>query len=79
MSTNYPKHIAEMALAHTISSAVERAYRRGDLFDKRAELMRAWARYCYLPPSKADNVTPLRRGRSEQTDNCSTRSAQAGR
>lgn len=35
-----------MALAHTISNAVERAYRRGDLFDKRRQLMADWAAYC---------------------------------
>jgi hypothetical protein len=35
-----------MALAHTITSAVERAYRRGDLFDKRRQLMADWAAFC---------------------------------
>ena len=35
-----------MALAHTIASAVERAYRRGDMFEKRRELMAAWASFC---------------------------------
>ena len=35
-----------MALAHTIPDAVEAAYRRGDLFDKRRKLMAAWAAYC---------------------------------
>jgi hypothetical protein len=35
-----------MALAHAIPNAVEAAYRRGDLFAKRAELMQAWANYC---------------------------------
>jgi hypothetical protein len=35
-----------MALAHTIDSKVEAAYRRGDLFEKRRELMTAWARFC---------------------------------
>jgi len=44
--TNFPREVAEMALAHTISSAVEKAYRRGDLFEKRRKLMAAWAAYC---------------------------------
>ena len=35
-----------MALAHTVSDKVERAYRRGDLFAKRARLMQDWARFC---------------------------------
>jgi integrase len=38
--------VAEMALAHTIKNAVEAAYRRGDLFEKRVELMQAWSEYC---------------------------------
>jgi hypothetical protein len=37
--------MVEMALAHAIQNQVEAAYRRGDLLDKRRELMRAWADY----------------------------------
>jgi integrase len=44
--TNYPREVAEMALAHTISDKVEAAYRRGDLFDKRKRMMEEWAKYC---------------------------------
>ena len=44
--TNFPREVAEMALAHAIPNAVEAAYRRGDLFDKRRKLMDAWAAYC---------------------------------
>jgi integrase len=44
--TNYPREVAEMALAHTVSDKVEAAYRRGDLFDKRKRLMVDWAKYC---------------------------------
>ena len=44
--TNFPREVAEMALAHAIPDAVEAAYRRGDLFDKRKKLMAAWAEYC---------------------------------
>lgn len=44
--TNFPREVAEMALAHTIGNAVEAAYRRGDLFAKRAEMMSAWAVFC---------------------------------
>ena len=43
--TSYPSEVVEMALAHAIESKVEAAYRRGDLFDKRAHLMRDWAFY----------------------------------
>lgn len=44
--TTFPREIAELALAHEVGSAVERAYRRSDLFAKRRQLMEAWARYC---------------------------------
>ena len=44
--TDFPSEVVEMALAHTIESQVERAYRRGDLFQKRRALMDAWAAYC---------------------------------
>ena len=44
--TNYPREVAEMALAHTIEDKVEAAYRRGDLFGKRNILMAEWAKYC---------------------------------
>ncbi|BAM86557.1 putative phage integrase [Bradyrhizobium oligotrophicum S58] len=44
--TDYPNEVVEMALAHTISSKVEAAYRRGDLFEKRRALMSDWATFC---------------------------------
>lgn len=44
--TSTQNHIAEMALAHSISSGAEKSYRRGDLLKKRAILMQAWANYC---------------------------------
>lgn len=43
--TEFPNHVIEMALAHTIKDKAEAAYRRGDLLDKRRELMQAWASY----------------------------------
>jgi integrase len=58
--TSYPREVAEMALAHTIENKVEAAYRRGDLYEKRRQLMAAWARYCARPEA-AGNVTPMRR------------------
>jgi integrase len=47
--TNYPREVAEMALAHAVGAAVERAYARTDLFDKRRCLMGEWADYCAKP------------------------------
>ena len=37
--------VGEMMLAHGKTNAVEAAYARSDLFDKRRELMDAWASY----------------------------------
>ena len=57
--TNFPREVVEMALAHTIESKVEAAYRRGDLFQKRRQLMEEWARYCAKPAG--GKVVPIRR------------------
>ena len=43
--TDVPREIAELCLAHSVGNAVERAYRRSDLFDKRRQLMTAWANF----------------------------------
>jgi integrase len=51
--TNAPSEVAEMALAHTVGDKVEAAYRRGDLFEKRRELMEDWARYCLADDGRA--------------------------
>jgi len=51
--TGFPREVAEMALAHTVTDAVERAYRRGDLFANRRQLMDAWAKFCSAPPTAA--------------------------
>jgi integrase len=40
------REVAEAALAHTVGSKVEAAYRRGDLFKKRTRLMSDWAEFC---------------------------------
>ena len=45
-TTNYPREVAEHALAHQLPNAVERAYQRGSLFTKRAALMSDWSTYC---------------------------------
>jgi len=41
--TQYPGDMAEVALAHRISSAVEASYRRGDMIEKRRRMMADWA------------------------------------
>ena len=44
--TDFPREVAEAALAHAVADKVEAAYRRGDQFDKRRQLMEAWGQYC---------------------------------
>jgi integrase len=58
--TSFSHEVAEMALAHAVGDAVERAYRRGDLFRKRRQLMDAWAKFC-ATPAPAGQVVALRR------------------
>jgi integrase len=48
--TNFPAEVREMALAHTVSDKTELAYRRGDLFQKRRQVMDAWARFASTGP-----------------------------
>ena len=50
-SSSFPREVVEMGLAHALASKVEAAYRRGDLFDKRRQLMAAWAAYCTTDPA----------------------------
>lgn len=45
-TTNYPREVAEHALAHQLPDAVERAYQRGSQFTKREALMAEWSAYC---------------------------------
>jgi integrase len=59
--TAYPREVVEMALAHAIENKVEAAYRRGDLFEKRRQLMEAWGRFCTAPVANGD-VVPMRAG-----------------
>jgi integrase len=44
-ATDFPRELAEAALAHLVGDETERAYRRGDALTRRRELMEAWANY----------------------------------
>jgi integrase len=57
--TNFPGEVAEAALAHSVGSKVEAAYRRGDLTEKRRRLMDAWGEFCTGKPATGD-VVPLK-------------------
>lgn len=60
-ATHFPRDLAEMALAHTISNKVEAAYRRGDMLEKRFRMMNDWAKYCSVA-SRADAKVISMRG-----------------
>jgi integrase len=49
-TTNFPREVAEHALAHQLPDAVERAYQRGSQFTKRTALMEEWSAYCATFP-----------------------------
>jgi integrase len=57
--TDFRSEVVEMALAHTIENKVEAAYRRGDLFQKRRQLMEEWARFCSATGQRAEVVLPI--------------------
>ena len=59
--TSHPSEVVEMALAHTINSKVEAAYRRGDLFEKRRLLMAEWAKFCARTKRENRDVVPINR------------------
>lgn len=44
-ATSFPRELIEQALAHTIQSKAERAYRRGTAIEKRRQLMEDWASF----------------------------------
>lgn len=46
--TTYPRDMAEQALAHTLTDAVEAAYRRGDMLEKRRLMMQDWEAFCEI-------------------------------
>jgi integrase len=43
--TNFPREVAEAALAHVIQNKAEAAYARSDVFEKRSKMMESWSSY----------------------------------
>ena len=58
--TNYAREVVELCLSHVQGDPLERAYQRGDIIEKRRQLMQAWADYCEQDDQTADNVVPIR-------------------
>lgn len=62
--TNFPREIAEAALAHISGDKVEASYLRTDHFSKRKQMMEAWGRYCVTIALEKEetNVRSIRGG-----------------
>jgi integrase len=58
-TTSHDNYVVEKALAHAIPNAVEAAYRRNEMVEKRRRLMNDWAAYC-TSPARTGGVMPLR-------------------
>lgn len=64
--TEYPRDMAETALAHIVGTEVERAYRRSDMLEKRRQMMAAWGQY--LAGDSAPDVVRLHGSTRTQAD-----------
>jgi integrase len=60
--TSFASEIAEAALAHAVGNAVQAAYQRGDLLERRAGLMAAWAAHCDGVKAGVVQISGRRRG-----------------
>lgn len=63
--TAFATEVAELALAHQVGTKVEQAYMRSDLFQRRRQLMDAWASFCATPLVTA-RVVPIRGASAHQ-------------
>ena len=62
--TPYPDEIRKAASGHTVGDAVQQAYQRTDLLEKRRELMNDWAEFLdstHQKPKSAAVLTQLKR------------------
>ena len=62
--TNFPTEAIELSLAHSIGSAVEKSYRRTDLYERRVRLMEQWADFCAGKVQPSATVTELQTRRA---------------
>jgi integrase len=58
--TEYPRDLAEMALAHAIEDKTEAAYRRGSMLERRRLMMQAWANWLDRKPATVTNIESKR-------------------
>jgi hypothetical protein len=59
--TNFPREVAEAALAHVVGDKTEAAYQRGDMLARRRKLIEAWAKFCTSGAEMAGKVVPIRK------------------
>ncbi|SAL09423.1 phage integrase [Caballeronia udeis] len=59
--TNYPRELAEVALAHVKADSTEAAYWRSDVLERRRRLMTDWAKFIAKPLPKGSITTLLRK------------------
>jgi len=59
--TAYPDDIRKAASGHTVGNAVQQAYQRTDLLEKRRRMMEDWSRYLNQTQKKHENIRPIRR------------------
>lgn len=59
-TTDFPKEVADKALAHKLPNRVEAAYRRTDFFEKRRDLMARWAAYLDTARAEPADASPMR-------------------
>lgn len=62
--TNYPRDLAEMALAHAIADKTEAAYRRGNMLERRREMMQDWSNWLDKKPESTSTVTSIKMKRA---------------
>lgn len=62
--TEYPRDLAEMALAHAIADKTEAAYRRGSMLERRRGMMQDWANWLDRKPGAAATVTSIKTKRA---------------
>jgi integrase len=60
--TAFDTHSIEISLAHSVGNDVEQSYRRGEMLEKRRQLMSAWGRYCTSSVIEGDNIVPMMGG-----------------
>ena len=58
--TEYPRDLAEMALAHAIEDKTEAAYRRGKMLERRRAMMQDWANWLDRNPGAMATVTSIK-------------------